>query len=127
MALETTLRRRRRLSMTSLIDVIFLLLLFFMLTSTFSQFGDVDLTVGGGSGPAQEVQQKIFVSLRADGLMVNGARAALADLPDRVGALRGADPALAVISLTPEARSQQLVETLVVLQGVPDLGVVVLE
>jgi biopolymer transport protein ExbD len=34
--------------MTSLIDVIFLLLLFFMLSSTFSRFGEVELTAAAG-------------------------------------------------------------------------------
>lgn len=51
-------RTRRRLSITSLIDVIFLLLLFFMLASTFSQFSEIEMapvaTSGaqGGSAPA---------------------------------------------------------------------------
>ena len=44
-------RRRRRLSMTSLIDVIFLLLLFFMLTSTFTRFSEVELTAAGSGTP----------------------------------------------------------------------------
>ena len=49
------MRRRRRsgrLSMTSLIDVIFLLLLFFMLTSTFSKFSEVELAAEGTSDEA---------------------------------------------------------------------------
>ena len=44
------LRRRRRLSMTSLIDVIFLLLLFFMLSSTFTRFAELELAAGGTGG-----------------------------------------------------------------------------
>ncbi|MEX0280950.1 MAG: biopolymer transporter ExbD, partial [Arenibacterium sp.] len=36
-------RRRRVVSLTALIDVVFLLLLFFMLTSTFSSFGEIEL------------------------------------------------------------------------------------
>lgn len=42
--------RARKLSMTSLIDVIFLLLLFFMLTSTFTKFAEVEVALPGGSG-----------------------------------------------------------------------------
>ncbi len=38
--------------MTSLIDVIFLLRLFFMLSSTFSRFAEVELTAAGASASA---------------------------------------------------------------------------
>ena len=39
--------------MTSLIDVIFLLLLFFMLTSTFSKFAEIELAAAtSGAGAA---------------------------------------------------------------------------
>ena len=41
--------------MTSLIDVIFLLLLFFMLSSTFSKFSEIELTAGG-SGPGRAAE-----------------------------------------------------------------------
>ena len=35
------------MALTPLIDVIFLLLLFFMLSSTFSRFGEIKLDLGG--------------------------------------------------------------------------------
>ncbi|WP_367714863.1 biopolymer transporter ExbD [Nitratireductor sp. GISD-1A_MAKvit] len=41
-------RRRKPLSLTSLIDVIFLLLLFFMLSSTFTRFASVEISGGAG-------------------------------------------------------------------------------
>ncbi|MEM8921756.1 MAG: biopolymer transporter ExbD, partial [Pseudomonadota bacterium] len=42
-------RRRGRSSITSLIDVIFLLLLFFMLASTFTRFSEVDIAAASAS------------------------------------------------------------------------------
>ena len=45
MRLESPGYVRRQISVTSLIDVIFLLLLFFMLSSTFSKFADVELSL----------------------------------------------------------------------------------
>jgi len=52
MALKTR-KPRRRASITSLIDVIFLLLLFFMLSSTFTQFSEVEIAASeAGKGSA---------------------------------------------------------------------------
>jgi len=45
--------RRRAISLTPLIDVVFILLLFFMLSSTFTQWRQLDLAVpGSGDAPA---------------------------------------------------------------------------
>lgn len=66
-------RRRRRvnLNLTSLIDVLFLLLIFFMLTSTFRQAGEMELELpeSSTSTPAASGQQvrPTEVVLRADG------------------------------------------------------------
>ncbi len=56
--------------MTALIDVVFILLMFFMLTSSFSQFGFLEFQTkgasqGGGSGDAQ------VLLLQADGSLQN--------------------------------------------------------
>lgn len=49
MPLNDQAPRRRVLNLTPLIDVVFLLLVFFMLASTFLKFGTVKLdTIGGG-------------------------------------------------------------------------------
>ena len=47
-------RQRRRASITSLIDVIFLLLLFFMLASTFSKYSEIELASLPGGAPAED-------------------------------------------------------------------------
>ncbi len=43
MHISEPLPARRRISLTPLIDVIFLLLMFFMLSSTFARFADLDV------------------------------------------------------------------------------------
>lgn len=72
-------RRRRRVSLnlTSLIDVLFLLLIFFMLTSTFRQMGEMELQLpeSSTSTPAQIGQEvrPTEVVLRSDGsLLLDG-------------------------------------------------------
>lgn len=104
--------RRRRISLTSLIDVIFLLLLFFMLTATFSRYGDVELTTG--SGASQPVDRTpVFLLLGADGLSVNGEPLTVSLLADRLTDLRQAGRAdVLVLSVRDGATSQQLVDVI---------------
>jgi biopolymer transport protein ExbD len=112
--------------MTSLIDVIFLLLLFFMLSSTFSKFGEVEL-LGTGSKSPGDGSQPLFVSLGADRLLLNGQPVDM----DRIAGLVETVPHagnghLVLIGLDEEASSQRLVDLLVALRAVEGLQTMVL-
>ena len=73
-------RPRRRPSLTPMIDIVFLLLVFFMLASTFGpdRALPLDLGAGGGaySGPPR------LVGIGPEGVTLNGASLALEALPD---------------------------------------------
>jgi len=59
--------RRKSISLTALIDVVFILLMFFMLTSSFQHFNTVELSQSSGeSNSAQEAEPQ-FLLLYADG------------------------------------------------------------
>ncbi|NJS14044.1 MAG: biopolymer transporter ExbD [Sphingopyxis sp.] len=60
--------------MTSLIDVIFLLLLFFMLTSNFSRFGELELVSqrAGEGVSASSIAPMFFLQVSNDKLVLNG-------------------------------------------------------
>nr|WP_120631445.1 biopolymer transporter ExbD [Ruegeria sp. EL01] len=122
MALDVRRKRRKRLSMTSLIDVIFLLLLFFMLTSTFSKFGEIEFstTAIGGAETDRVIR---FIKLDADRILVDGAPVPLAQVAQT---LRAAKSQTALISLSPHATSQQLIDLLTVLAPVEQLHTQVL-
>lgn len=108
--------------MTPLIDVIFLLLLFFMLSSTFSTFGEIELTQATpGSTPEGEVPDRVFVQLGAERLVLNGAPITLDDLAAQV------ETGQVLVSLDTDASAQRLVDLLVRLRGREDLSVTVLE
>ena len=47
MRIEATSRSKRNLSLTPIIDVVFLLLLFFMLASTFTRYANVEIGLAG--------------------------------------------------------------------------------
>lgn len=107
--------RRRALSMTSLIDVIFLLLLFFMLSSTFTRFGDLPLTTASG-GATASAEDPTFLRLTPDALTLNTDTLDLAALP---AALLARAPVLVIVALTPEVTAQRLVDVLHVARDLP--------
>ncbi|MFU1477862.1 ExbD/TolR family protein [Roseovarius sp. C7] len=114
--------------MTSLIDVIFLLLLFFMLSSTFSKFAEVELSAAGsGAGQAQGETRPMFLRLGAAELSLNGRDVALEALQDTVrGDMPEAGEQPLLISLQDGVSSQRLIDLLGVLRGVGNLSVTVL-
>lgn len=120
-------RRRRRLSMTSLIDVIFLLLLFFMLSSTFTRFGEVEF-VSGGTGGTATGERPVFVTLAAASLRLNGADAALDALPQTLALHRTGDAPLNIlVAAQTDVTAQRLTDLLVALRALPAVRVTVLE
>ncbi|WP_246079537.1 ExbD/TolR family protein [Parasedimentitalea maritima] len=118
--------KRRRLSMTSLIDVIFLLLLFFMLTSTFSKYSEVEL-MNAASGNGRENKQMLFVSLGEDSLMLNAQNVDMSLIAGLVEAQpNDGSGHLVLINLGEETSSQRLVDLLTSLRVVKDLQTMIL-
>ncbi len=113
---------RRSVSLTPLIDVIFLLLLFFMLSSTFSKHGEIELRqAAAGGAPSEPPLELSFVQLGADRLTLNGAPVSLEDLRTRP------EKGQVLVSLDKDVSSQRLVDVLVQLRGRDGLDVTVLE
>jgi biopolymer transport protein ExbD len=107
--------------------VIFLLLLFFMLSSTFTRFAEVELT-SAGAGSAQASGAPVFLSLAVDGLRINGSDATLADLSDALRPLRDdAGPLQVLIAPQADVTAQRLTDVLAALRIVPNLSVTILE
>ncbi len=118
---------RAKLPMTSLIDVIFLLLLFFMLTSTFSRFGEIPVTVGGTGAPiGVDETAPIFVRISESGPSINGVDTPASDLKQAVLQMSDTAPRL-LVTATSNASAQALAETLHALRAVSGAQIVVLE
>lgn len=116
---------RRKLSMTSLIDVIFLLLLFFMLTSTFSKFSEVELSAGGTGAAALSDASPLFLQLGVTDVRLNGDALDLETLAaSRLS--EAEDGTTLLISLGADVDAQRLTDLLVALRGLPALHVTVL-
>ena len=76
----------RRMTLTPMIDVVLLLLVFFMIASRFGAEGALPVTLGAGAGSGWQGPPRL-IDVGADGhLRLNGADQA--DLPALVAALR---------------------------------------
>lgn len=118
-------KKRRRLSMTSLIDVIFLLLLFFMLTSTFSKFSEVELSAAGSGASVFSDSPPLFIKLGHDQISLNGNDVALAAIQTSM-LNEVAEGTTLLISLELGVHAQRLTDLLVALRTMPNLRVTVL-
>ncbi|MGE0230291.1 MAG: ExbD/TolR family protein [Flavobacteriaceae bacterium] len=109
MRVDYAIRRSRRLALTPLIDVIFLLLLFFMLSSTFTRFAQIELAAGTSGTSSAQQRPDIFVRLDDRGISVNGRAVADETLPATLAELEGAGARTAVVLVRGEVDSQRLV------------------
>ena len=125
MALRTGKRSRGRLSMTSLIDVIFLLLLFFMLSSTFTKYGEIEL-LGAASDGGGETPELLFLSLGSEGILLNGLPVDPSALAEQLQQDETEETRVVLINLDADVTSQQLMDVLAILRGVAGLQTTVL-
>lgn len=123
MRIEFAARRRRGPSLTSLIDVIFLLLLFFMLSSTFTRFAEVDISGGSASaGPAAKTPD-VLLRLDGEGWSVNGLALSSEDAVAELGRLESEGAASIVLLVRGEVTSQELIEAVEIIRRETDLTV----
>ncbi|MDO6591227.1 biopolymer transporter ExbD [Loktanella sp. D2R18] len=128
MAISGAKTRRKHISMTSLIDVIFLLLLFFMLSSTFTRFAEIPLTgASAGQGAASAETPLLFVRLFEEQIELNGKSHAIDELSAQISQMEIKEGQQLLVAPDDTVTSQRLVDLLVVLAAYPDLTVVVLE
>lgn len=78
--------RRPLISLTPLIDVVFILLVFFMLASSFLDWRAIDLNAPAEAKAHGSMTGAMLVEVRPDGLRLAGETISLDALADRVGA-----------------------------------------
>lgn len=106
-------RPRRRVSLTPMIDVVFLLLIFFMLAARFGMDQAIPLRAGGSgdgySGPPR------LVELQAEGVLLNGIATPDAALPSALGDLVET-PTDTIVLSAGEADTQRLADIITLLE-----------
>ncbi|MDO6457727.1 biopolymer transporter ExbD [Celeribacter halophilus] len=104
-------RRKHRMSLTPMIDVVFLLLVFFMLASQFGSPAQLPLTLGGGAsssytGPAR------LIRIGEDGLQLNGSPRAEAEIIAALHDLTETPEDMIILRAEEDVPLQQVIETM---------------
>lgn len=110
-------RPRRRLNLTPMIDVVFLLLVFFMMVSRFGGLHGMPLAVAGQGGGAW-VGPPRLVEVRAEGVTLNGV--AVGDLAAALAPLMASPADPVVLRAADGADVQRLVA---VMEGLRAAGI----
>ena len=118
-------RRSRRPSLTPMIDVVFLLLVFFMLASQFGQDAAVRLS-GAGAGAAYSGPPRL-IDIAPDALTLNGMGVDIAGLPDALTPLTQDRADTVILRGTDGASLQRLRDVAQALQAAGFANLVVVE
>ncbi len=85
-------RRRQLISLTPLIDVVFILLVFFMLASSFLDWRSIELNTPGTNQGGERLEGSLLIDIRPDGLRLSGEALSPEALILRVRELLAKDP-----------------------------------
>lgn len=77
-------RRRALISLTPLIDVVFILLVFFMLASSFLDWRAIELSASGRAAEGASMEGALLIEIRPEGLRMSGETVSLEALGSRV-------------------------------------------
>ena len=90
-------RRRAGISLTPLIDVVFILLVFFMLASSFLDERAFQVDAPAARLGGESLEGAVLIELRRDGLRLSGVRVAPAQLEARLAEHAARNPAQRVL------------------------------
>ena len=94
-------RSRQELNVAPLIDVVFLLLIFFMLASTFIEPNAVDIRLSGGNAETVNTADPLVVEVIPDGsVRLNGLRLSFEQLTVEIAARIKGDPSRVITIMT---------------------------
>lgn len=118
MRLERRPARKGGMSLTPVIDVVFLLLLFFMLASTFSRYAHVDVAVAGRvSTSAAPKATSILLSVNSNGFAVNGLPVAKEGIAEALARAAGGKQAKLLIRPADDALADDIVAAIELAQA----------
>ncbi len=107
-------RRARTPGMTAMIDVVFLLLVFFMLAARFGVEGGIELELAGQGGAYSGPPR--LVSISPSSVELNGREITVEALPDALVPLTSAPDDIVVLRPVGGATTQQVIDVMSVLQ-----------
>lgn len=117
-------RIRRKPSLTPMIDVVFLLLVFFMLASRFGTEAMIDMPLAGGSGQAYEGPPRL-VDVSPQGYRLNGVE--VADLVTALQPLMSAPSDMVILRGQEDATLQHIIAVMETLKAAGLTSLVLVE
>mgnify|MGYP001416023516 FL=1 len=114
---------KKRLALTSLIDIIFLLLLFLMLTSTFSKFSEIELSVDATAAESNVSEKILFLRISAFRIDLNSDEVQINSLSKSIKSFTKNSKASLVVSMDQDVTSQRLVDILGIVANIEGLSV----
>ena len=114
---------KKRLALTSLIDIIFLLLLFLMLTSTFSKFSEIELSVDATAAESNVSEKILFLRISALRIDLNSDEVQINSLSKSIKSFTKNAKTSLVISMDQDVTSQRLVDILGIVANIEGLSV----
>src|SRR5699024_12400104 len=90
-------RRRRLVSLTPLIDVVFILLLFFMLASSFFDLHAISLDAPAAGASSSSLEGALLIEVRLDGVRIAGNYITLEQLPELAARRLSDNPDLKIV------------------------------
>ena len=123
-----TVIRRRRPSLTPMIDVVFLLLIFFMLVARFGVDKVIDINLPSALGQSSQYEgAPRLVEIKSGNIVsLNGAQISLDQLSSKLSQLMPSPNALIIVRSSAEANTQDLLDVLLYLKSEKIMNVSVL-
>ena len=123
-----TIIRRRRPSLTPMIDVVFLLLIFFMLVARFGVDKVIDINLPSALGQSSQYEgAPRLVEIKTGNIvLLNGTQISLDQLSSKLSQLMPSPNALIIIRSSEEANTQDLLDVLLYLKSEKIMNVSVL-
>ena len=123
-----TIIRRRRPSLTPMIDVVFLLLIFFMLVARFGVDKVIDINLPSALGQSSQYEgAPRLVEIKYGHLVsLNGTQLSLDQLSNKLSQLMPSPNALIIVRSSAEANTQDLLDVLLYLKSEKIMNVSVL-
>ena len=123
-----TIIRRRRPSLTPMIDVVFLLLIFFMLVARFGVDKVIDINLPSALGQSSQYEgAPRLVEIKSGNIVsLNGTQISLDQLSNKLSQLMPSPNALIIIRSSAEANTQDLLDVLLYLKSEKIMNVSVL-
>ena len=123
-----TIIRRRRPSLTPMIDVVFLLLIFFMLVARFGVDKVIDINLPSALGQSSQYEgAPRLVEIKSGNIVsLNGTQISLDQLSSKLGQLMPSPNALIIVRSSAEANTQDLLDVLLYLKSEKIMNVSVL-